>query len=349
MAIMDIRTIQAASALFTDGISRRIFADRTLYGITGEDRYIRSVIATTEEGMALEKTFRERTGQKKLIFGAGDYGKWLATYYKDERFAAFVDNNEKNAGKTVCGIPVITAEEMTRDFRGSCVFVTPRYKYKEIRSQLLDMGWPCGDIVLVGELADSIARKIYFDQPSLPRRDDEVFVDAGAFRGETSRAFFEWCGGSYRSIWCFEPSPATASQCEKNLSGMPGVSVFPAGLYSEKATLGFIEDKTESRIVQDETYSTQKISVTDLDSITDVRGGVTFIKMDIEGAELEALKGAERTIRKFKPSLAISVYHKPGDIADIPALLHGFNPGYRFMLRHYSLSWFDTVLYAVQR
>ena len=87
------------------------------------------------------------------------------------------------------------------------------------------------------------------------------------------------------------------------------------------------------------------IPVTSLDAVID--GKVTFIKMDIEGAEYEALKGAERLIREYKPKLAVSVYHKPEDIWELPGLILSFCPEYTFYLRHYSLSSEETVLYAV--
>lgn len=74
---------------------------------------------------------------------------------------------------------------------------------------------------------------------------------------------------------------------------------------------------------------------------------ITFIKMDIEGAEKEALVGAQNIIRNQKPKLAISIYHKKEDIWELPALLLEMNPEYQFYLRHYSLREAETVLYAV--
>lgn len=74
---------------------------------------------------------------------------------------------------------------------------------------------------------------------------------------------------------------------------------------------------------------------------------VTFIKMDVEGAELEALKGAEATIKRDKPRCAICVYHKPEDIDTITEYLHKLVPEYKFYMRHYSLCDYETVLYAV--
>lgn len=74
---------------------------------------------------------------------------------------------------------------------------------------------------------------------------------------------------------------------------------------------------------------------------------VTFIKMDIEGAELEAIRGARHIIQNQHPKLAISIYHKYEDIWTIPSQIMEYDLGYQFYLRHYSFSDYDTVLYAI--
>ena len=81
--------------------------------------------------------------------------------------------------------------------------------------------------------------------------------------------------------------------------------------------------------------------------LTDQKRKVSFIKMDIEGEERNALIGAKRTIKENKPKLAISVYHKYDDIFEIPRLIMEFRNDYKFYLRHYSMVEWDTVLYAV--
>lgn len=76
---------------------------------------------------------------------------------------------------------------------------------------------------------------------------------------------------------------------------------------------------------------------------------IDFIKMDIEGAELKALKGAEESIRAFKPRLAISVYHRQEDFMTIPAYVNNLNLGYEFFLDHFTIYGEETILFAAPK
>ncbi len=94
-----------------------------------------------------------------------------------------------------------------------------------------------------------------------------------------------------------------------------------------------------------ENKHTEKIETLKIDSAaSDIKVGL--IKMDIEGAEMLALKGACKTIQRCKPLLAICVYHKSGDTLDSMEYLHEPVPEYRFWLRHYAEDASETVLYA---
>ena len=75
---------------------------------------------------------------------------------------------------------------------------------------------------------------------------------------------------------------------------------------------------------------------------------VDFIKMDVEGSELQALVGAAASLRKWRPKLAISLYHRPEDFFSIPLWIDSLDCGYRFYLDHYSIHSEETVLYAAQ-
>ena len=121
------------------------------------------------------------------------------------------------------------------------------------------------------------------------------------------------------------------------------VTLIEKGAWSKKGEIGFSGNGMIMGHV--DSNATESIKV---DTIDNVLHGerVTFIKMDIEGSELEALRGAEESIRKYKPRLAICIYHKPEDIWTLPLELLKFNPEYQFLIRPYWSTDCETVLYA---
>ena len=89
-----------------------------------------------------------------------------------------------------------------------------------------------------------------------------------------------------------------------------------------------------------------KMEFTSVDEYLDTSSPITFLKADIEGEELNMLKGAENTIKKYKPKMAISVYHRPDDLFSIFEYIKKLVPEYAFFLRHHSISFDETVLYC---
>ena len=92
--------------------------------------------------------------------------------------------------------------------------------------------------------------------------------------------------------------------------------------------------------------SVQQVDMVSIDDYIDENEKITIIKMDIEGAEYAALKGAERTIKKYSPRLAISIYHNPEDYWRIFELIYEYSKDYKFAVRHHQNNHLDTVLYA---
>lgn len=199
-------------------------------------------------------------------------------------------------------------------------------------------------LVLQGMLV-GYASGQYFD--IFPPVDDEVFVDAGAFDGQTESEILKWGGSNIKRIYAFEADPANFEQCktyyeEHGLTEK--VTFIGKGLWKEHAIMR-IGNGQRSAGSQISSEGKNEIEVTTLDDeIGDEN--ITFIKMDIEGAELNALKGAKRTIVKYKPRLAICIYHKPEDIYEIPEYILSIVPEYRFWIRHYATDGSETVLYA---
>ena len=167
----------------------------------------------------------------------------------------------------------------------------------------------------------------------------EVFVDGGAYDGETTRLFLAKYADCLR-VHLFEPDPENFSCSIDRLSEMSQVVFHPVGLSDAPGELRFqVGDGSASVIAE-----TGDMSIA-VDTIDRLAPDATFIKLDLEGWELSALKGAERTIRENKPKLAIGAYHQPGDFLSIFRWVTQLRQDYKFSLRHYTESWTETVLY----
>ena len=128
---------------------------------------------------------------------------------------------------------------------------------------------------------------------------------------------------------------------EKNLYGIKNVNIIYKAAWDKNETLLFGGEAKAFEI------NGGDIAVSGA-RIDDIVGEekVTFIKMDIERSEYQALRGAENAIKRNKPKLAICIYHKPNDILMIPNLIEEMVPEYKFAIRHYCSGWIETVLYA---
>ena len=179
----------------------------------------------------------------------------------------------------------------------------------------------------------------YFE-PFLNLSANDVFVDGGAFDGETSRIFADNCP-SYKAIYAFEPSAVMAGQAEDNLAEMRNVKIINMGLSSRSGSLRFNPAMgSASHVAED---GCEVIQVDTLDNV--VREKVTYIKLDVEGAESEAISGCRHHILDDHPRLAISVYHRPKDIRELTMQVLGIRSDYDLYLRHYTEGMTETVMY----
>ena len=170
----------------------------------------------------------------------------------------------------------------------------------------------------------------------------ETFVDAGGFDGDTTEGFIRYVPG-YKRIYLFEPSGASLEKARQRLQGADGIEFIPKGVSDQPGELFFNPDAGSASSVQEEGGC--KISVTTIDE--EVSEPVSFIKMDLEGWELQALAGAQYHIQQDHPRLAVCVYHKPEDFRLVPQVVLKFNPRYKVYLRHYTEGWSETVMYFV--
>jgi FkbM family methyltransferase len=191
-----------------------------------------------------------------------------------------------------------------------------------------------------------ITDNMYFPDGIIEVANDEVFVDGGAYDGDTLLAFRQHCNTKSARYFAFEPDDTNFKKLEVKALGCSSqhldVQAFKMGLWSTNGELGFNESLGESS-----TVNQQGNILIDTCTIDDMVPDASFIKLDVEGAEYEALKGAMSTIVNNKPKLAICMYHRPEHVVDIPELITSLRSDYTFFFRHHSHLQTDWVLYAV--
>ncbi|MCL2104724.1 MAG: FkbM family methyltransferase [Kiritimatiellaeota bacterium] len=178
------------------------------------------------------------------------------------------------------------------------------------------------------------------------RHGQEYVADCGAYTGDTLLEFMRFAAalrnGKY---YAFEADPAHASELRNTIArhGLADFTeVYPCAVWHENTRLAFGGNASAASV------SEQGSTVVDARKMDDALSGkpVTLIKMDIEGAELHALHGAENILRTQKPRLAIALYHKPEDLWQIPQYLTSLVPEYRYWARWHSYRVTEFVLYA---
>lgn len=328
----------------SDEESRQIFSRRVLYSFTGEIEYIRQMVQVCDWWNDLSSSIKKIQGDF-FIFSAGGWGRDFLLWMKSCQ--GFIDNNQELWGQYIDGKPVYSLDEIVKEKFGSQIVIVNYLNHEDIKKQCIQAGIPEDMIIDIGFLVEKLIQSQYFDLKELPHSDDEVFVDVGCLNGGTSKRFAKWCNNVFRHIYCFEPEKQCFSLCNSNLSRLKRagkVTLFNKGVYSCQRIMSFQSaDRGGSHFSPIGDTTIEVITLDDVFPNTPV----TFIKMDIEGAELDAIEGAENIIRRDHPKLAISVYHKSEDIFEIPAQILEFWPDYKFYLRHYSFGVCETVLYAI--
>ncbi len=173
---------------------------------------------------------------------------------------------------------------------------------------------------------------------------NELYVDLGAYNGDTIDEFLRYSGGSYRKIVAFEPNGKNFKKLSEHCLDMKNTELWQLGAYSHNTILTFNNKAGRNSAIADSGVQTRVAAV---DTIL-CGAAATYIKADVEGADFETLTGAKNTLKNFKPKLNFSAYHRFEDIFRLPLLIKKLNPEYKIYLRHhpYIPAW-DTNLYCV--
>ena len=185
----------------------------------------------------------------------------------------------------------------------------------------------------------------YFDKKIIHLTDKEVFVDGGAYDGDTIKLMIKESKNRFKNIFAFEPDSNNFNKMNKYVNKLndPRIKILEFGLGKKNETLNFTnEGNLQSKVVD---YGETKVKIVTIDKFADKM--ITYIKLDIEGFEKNAIRGAVKTIKNCKPKLAICSYHNSNDIWKLPLLIKKLRPDYKIYLRHYSDYLMDTICYAV--
>ena len=174
----------------------------------------------------------------------------------------------------------------------------------------------------------------YFCDPQLAPLGDVTFIDVGAFEGESIEPVKEFYGNRMKKCIAFEPDTNSILELKKYISQnkMENITeIFPYALGSRDKTIYFQETGSTSKQSDDGGVEVQQREFDKLQDIQIV--GEAMVKMDIEGGELDALKGMKKLIKEQQPYLAICIYHKEKDLYDIPNYIKSICPDYHFFIR----------------
>lgn len=314
-------------AALRDDISRKIYGHRLLFSLLEDKAAIQQMV----HGLFPET---EQTDSSKICcYGAGGGG---VSFIQSGRKIPFIVDKYKTGD--LCGIPVISLHDFLDlpDHKQYLLIVT--VAREDVRCEIERELNQYGLQYILG-----CPGLQYFDLKEL-NLGNEYFVDAGALDGNTTKCFLSQVTAGH--VYAFEPNPKQFERTRAALHTYPQVELLPYGLFDRNDVLRFDPMEGNAGSARCSESGSIQIEVRKLDDLLGSRK-VTFLKMDIEGSELAALRGAERIIREQRPKLAICVYHKPEDLWEIPSLLLSYHPDYKLYLRHYSINETETILYAI--
>lgn len=330
------------------------------------------------------------------IYGAGFVGTWASQYLRSmgAKVDFFIDRDAQKDGSVIDGVPVILPTNH-QAFSAPSVFIAARHAVKSVseifinsnsKSISFDGYYVIKNYERLAKIRDNffsdersvevynalliamltgtvdscravMEKDMYFALPEFSGTFDEIFVDAGAFVGDTVERFIWENLGTFRHIYAFEPGAKQFTALQKRIVRLSEewaftldrVSLVKAGLSSTEGsmTCSFVDDfplrhgLVESKCI----INHQSVDVYPLDSYLEGKP-VTFIKADVEGMETALLNGAKNTIQQFKPKMALCVYHYPSDLFEIAEYVRLLVPEYKFSLRQHAPIFGDFVLYC---
>lgn len=340
----------------SDQQSRDIYIAMLNYYVSGNDTFWQDSIEQyyTGDGRYTRRDlidFLETVPKDKpvILYGVstGIY-LYLNVWKEHLNIEAFCDRNAELQETGFLGNKVISPEELPQRKDVNVIVTSVKFK-TEILHNLDEMGFPMDNVYCAPHsgICESVDEQ-YFDESIIRFDDQEVFVDGGCCDLGTSLLLRQKVPKV--KVYAFEPDEDSYKKClaRKEEEHFDNAKVINTGLWDCKTTLSFEAERGLgcSRISENGSIT---IKVDRMDDCISPSEKITFIKLDLEGSEYEALKGAERIIRNDRPKMAISLYHRADDLILIPGLIMSYVNDYDYYIRYYRNELTETVLYAVPK
>jgi FkbM family methyltransferase len=260
---------------------------------------------------------------------------------------------------TALALPArISAEVFKRDFYDSYVAAYEFYGDETSKQTVIDRAI---SYITPQRLNPNIDHPTYYPT-EFEFSENEVFLDGGASDGDTVREFLKITNGKYKQIYAFEPDLYFFESLIKSTENVENIDIINVALFdkSGEETLFYdglmasgITDMpyflTNKPKFSDSPYNTKLCKTYSIDRFFEENPDKplpTFIKLDIEGAEKEAIIGGANTIAKAKPKIAVAAFYFPADVYEIAKMIKMIRPDYKFKLRQTDYGYYETVLYA---
>ncbi|MBR1702185.1 MAG: FkbM family methyltransferase [Lachnospiraceae bacterium] len=351
-----IEELKQVYSLLEDEISRQIYLNRIGYFLTEDDIYIGNIlkISSPELGESQYnrmKKFFSSIPQTNgiIIYGVGENTTKFLNLIRivfDENLIGFSDKDVEKQAKEYIGKPCFSPENLI-SMQEAAIIIMPLLGQDQILYELKERGMQEKNIFMCPNCYRESTEQ-YFEKNIVELADEEVMIDAGSYDLSTALKYRDICKGKLKKVYALEPDPINYAACieKKNMNSFDEAELIPCGSWSKKTKLLFSANGPSGSFL---TKGSGEISVDTvaLDDIVPFSERVTMIKMDVEGAELESLKGAKGVICRDRPKLAICIYHKPEDLVEIPLYIKKLIPEYKLYIRHYANDATETVLYAV--
>lgn len=205
------------------------------------------------------------------------------------------------------------------------------------RQMCLRLSEPCCQVIDPGVQ--------YFPDDVFQLSENEVFVDCGAYDGDTIAEFRRVTGDRFEQVVAFEPDPQNFAALKSAINGVPRITLHPYATGSRREVVQFTMGGTASKIASSGTCKVEAVTLDDaLQAVAP-----TYIKLDIEGSEPATIEGGCKTIARHRPKIAVCLYHAPDHLWSLPLRLNELLPNSQFTLRTYVADGWECVCYCIPR